>query len=73
MRKTCHADVGSYAYMFGELGQNFLTYMFGEFGQTFLTKLQKKPNTMILNLVNTSIIFDSVRHILLTIIQIQPN
>ena len=59
--------------MFGELGQNFLTYMFGEFGQTFLTKLQKKPNTMILNLVNTSIIFDSVRHILLTIIQIQPN
>ena len=55
MCKTCHADVGSYA------------YMFGEFGQTLLRKLQKKPNTIILNLVNTSIIFDSVRHILLTI------
>ena len=33
----------------------------------FTKKVAKKPNTMILNLVNTSIIFDSVRHILLTI------
>jgi len=41
MRKTCHAHVGIYAYMCGELGQIFLTYMFGEFGQNFLTNMRK--------------------------------